>query len=202
LEDFSALSELFLTHNYFNYKNVKVELLLMLCVYIISISIAHIATIYYFFSKIFNLTKHQLFIFIRLGSATIISIGIYIFVVVQFGNYIIPYIAPIGLVISGPLLIGLYYFIVRDALSFFRQRKQVVSTPDAKFNDRSEIETLFRQLESDHLRLRLVRRIEDYHRKNGTKPQGRWSTGAAPNLLDRASIRLSQLDEIWTGLER
>jgi hypothetical protein len=201
-EDFSALSELSLTHNYFNFQNVKLELLFMICFYVVSISIAHTATIYYFFSKIFKITIHQLFILARLCAVIIVSIGLYIFVLVQFGNYLIPYTALIGFVVSGPLLIGLCFFIVRDALSFFRQRKQLVSTPDAKFNDRSEIESLFRHLGSSYLRSRLVRRIEDYHRKNGTKPQGQWSKGAAPNLFDRASIRLSQLDEIWAGLER
>lgn len=199
------LSEPFIIHNYLNFAHTNSELLFVACVCFISISIPHIALVYYYTSKIFAL-KHkivalrsrELFRIMSIGSIIVILGSVYIWTLHSYFDYLLS----VGFVFSGLGSIGLFSMIARDVLSFFRQRKQLASVPDTKFNDRSEIETLFRQLASKYLRSRLVRRIEDYHRKIGTKPNGQWSTGAAPNLFDRASIRLSQLDEIWTGRER
>lgn len=90
----------------------------------------------------------------------------------------------------------------RELMSFFHEWRRIRMLPTVKFEGRSSIDEQFRGMTFGVLRGRLVDRIESYHRKLGTRPRGFWPRGAAPNLGDRASIRLAQLDETWAGLDR
>jgi hypothetical protein len=96
----------------------------------------------------------------------------------------------------------LFYLLFKKLYSFTVEWRRIRSLPPGRFDTRPAIDGLFDSVKSDYLRNRLVVRLEEFHRKNGSRPTGSWPRGAAPNRGDRASIRLSQLDEIWTGLER
>jgi hypothetical protein len=103
---------------------------------------------------------------------------------------------PIGL---GTMALAMLLYALYSFSSEFRRVNRV---PIAKFETRGGIDEVFTSVSYASLRGRLVHRIEAHHRRKGSRPSGTWPQDAAPNLGDKASIRLSQLDEIWTGLER
>ncbi len=84
----------------------------------------------------------------------------------------------------------------------YQDWKRLKHTPASKLASREAIEKLFNEIHSSYLRLKLVKYVEDFHRAQGSAPGGHWSSGAVPNLEDRASVRLAQLEEIWSGLDR
>lgn len=185
------------------FNSPEIKYVLSLCVIILSVSIIHIAGLAYFIraGTRHGLRSGQVRSMARVVVGLVIMLPFYYALGWCIQNYptITKFVFGIIFLGTGPVFL---IFVTRSMLSFRGEWREVNFAPIVKFDDRKEIESLFRALHSSYIRSRLVQRIEDYHRKNGTKPSGQWSTGAAPNLFDRASNRLSQLDEIWTGLER
>jgi hypothetical protein len=97
---------------------------------------------------------------------------------------------------------GALFVLVASTYSFYSEWKLVHSPLTSRFETRAAIHAAFTKLRNAYLRGLFVRSLEDYHRKAGTRPTGLWPLGAAPNLGDKASTRLAQLDEIWAGMER
>jgi len=108
----------------------------------------------------------------------------------------------LSIVFMAIVAVMVLFMAINFIASFFGELRRVQVEPTVRFDTRSDIEDFFVSLTHPFSRTQFVRRLEIHHRKNGTKPSGLWSRGAAPNVGDRASIRLSQLDEIWSGLER
>jgi hypothetical protein len=94
------------------------------------------------------------------------------------------------------------FFLGASIWSTCSELYRAISVPDSKFGSRPQIEDLLHSFAYAYMRLYVVQKIEGYHRKNGSRPTGIWRHGGAPNFADKASIRLSQLDEMWMGLER
>jgi hypothetical protein len=132
-----------------------------------------------------------------LGSFTLLSVALVV-VVTRYPRLLT--IVIICCAVGSAVIFGT--LLIPELVNFSKQRRELKATSDVDLCDRASIERLFLSLQFERLRLKLVTRIDELHRRNGTRPTGRWSTVAAPNLLDAASIRLSQLDESWTGLER
>jgi hypothetical protein len=120
--------------------------------------------------------------------------------------YIAPYLAPMahGLeYVSGACFIALVIVVVYKEFDVhLAESARLKEVPPVKYETRASIQEVFMSFRFAYLRNRLVQRLEDHHRKMGSKPQGEWPNGAVPNLGDKASIRLSQLEEVWIGLDR
>jgi len=103
---------------------------------------------------------------------------------------------------GGMLLVMICVPGVTEAIAMVREIKMVKSVIVEKMESRESIGVIFSGLRFSYSRKLFVEKVEAYHRKNGTRPHGGWKEAAAPNFGDKASIRLSQLDETWAGLDR
>jgi hypothetical protein len=135
------------------------------------------------------------------------NIGIFILILAVAFGFIGGSIAlvvyfDLGRIFGYVMLIAIMAIAAGPVYSIVRELKSVRQLPVAKLEMRRSIEDAFVSLRSSYSRSQLVHRIEQHHRKNGSRPEGQWSRGIAPNLNDKASIRLSQLEENWVGLER
>jgi hypothetical protein len=135
---------------------------------------------------------------LAIGAGVLIGLGI----IEAAFFYLTSKYSIVGWCVGGVVTIGFIWFVANALRTFFSEWVYVDRLPVTKLETRRSIAEIFIGLRSSYLRGRLVNKVEEYHRRYGSRPKDIWPQGAAPNLGDRASIRLSQLDAVWAGLER
>lgn len=95
---------------------------------------------------------------------------------------------------SAPIMIGV--LIVRDL-------KVIGSLSKIDVAQRTGIATAFNTMKTEFGRGRLVDKIAQIHKADGTRPTGEWPTNGMPGVQGSvACIKLARMDEKWRGLDR
>jgi hypothetical protein len=184
---------------------ISINVWLLAALSLASISASHWARLGYFWrynAPSFKFSKNTLARL--LGSvASSLGFGAVVAVVLYLAEEYYPSSAKgLGYVVAAGLGLFILFLVFRRVRSLYQDWKRLKHTPASKLASRETIEKSFSEIHSPYFRLRLVKYIEDFHRAQGSAPGGQWSSGAVPNLDDRASVRLAQLEEIWSGLDR